>query len=106
MAHAAGPCSRTGYVWRASGTSSITCRYAPSPVERIYTRLSPIDVHDAGSRHRRSEPVQRVAGTGAGRAVSKVERKAIEEGDRVRTAAVPASTLAHRRFLHQHQRHV
>ena len=65
-------------------------------------RLPAVDVHDARRRHRGGQPVERLAGVEPGGAAAQVERQNVAERDGLPTAARAASTLAYRRFLHQH----
>src|ERR1019366_2308564 len=69
-------------------------------------RLPASDVHDAGSRRGGGESVQRMAGARASGAVEQMEGQTVEERDGVRTTVTSAWALAHRYFLHQHQRDV
>src|SRR6266481_8218942 len=69
-------------------------------------RLPAADIHDAGSRRGCGQPVQRVAGAGTSGAVEQMEGPAVPERDWLRAAVTSAWALAHRYFLHQHQRDV
>ena len=51
--------------------------------DQVLAELMADDVHDAGPRHRGGESGQRVAGAESGGTAAEVERKALEERDRL-----------------------
>src|SRR5664279_6175300 len=71
------------------------------PSEESVGGLSATDVHDVGCWGGGGQSGERLAGVAASRTAVPVERQAVAQGDRLRTTAAAASTLAYRCFLHQ-----
>ena len=69
-------------------------------------RVSPADVHDAGSRRGRCESGQRLESLKPSGIITALEPEAVTQRHRLSTAAPTPRTLACRRFLHQYRRHV
>jgi hypothetical protein len=70
----------------------------PKPIRR----LSSADVHDAGSKHCRRQPVQHMAGSQPGWLTSTLEQATVVKRDRIPATPSASRALARRRFPHQH----